>query len=87
MIGALLLPIDMTGKSSVSAVEQKQSDLIEAMQTVAQRMGLYHGMEMWNMGADGGAEMTWTMVLPSEDSISQSTDQLARQIIAMAQNG
>ncbi len=86
MIGALLLPFEMTEKSSVSAIGQKQSDLLEAMQTVAQKMGLYRGMEMWGMGADGGAEMTWTMSLPPEDSISQSTDQLARQIIAMAQN-
>ncbi len=85
-VGALVLPSDLIKNNSVMAIGQKQSDLLAACQSVAGRMGVLRTMSIEHYANDGQIEMTWAMILPSENSIDQSTDQLAQQLASLAQS-
>jgi hypothetical protein len=49
-------------------------------------MGVFRdGTNIWHYANDGEIEMTWTMVLPPEHSIDDSTAALAEQLNTLAQ--
>jgi len=94
VIGALILPSSMVKNDSVFAVEKKeraiekkQSDLLAACQNVAKRMGVFRdSTNIWHYANDGEIEMTWTMILPPEKSIDESTLKLAQQVNSLVQS-
>lgn len=69
------------------AIGRKQSDLLAACLAVSNRMGVFRTMMIEHyMPNDGEIEMTWTMILPPENSITDSTLNKAQQINSLAQN-
>ena len=93
MIGALMLPNGLVRNDLVFAVGQKdraigrkQRDLLAACQTVSNQLGVFRTMMIEHYANDGEVEMTWTMILPPENSIKDSTVNLAQQINSLAQN-
>ena len=65
------------------SIGRKQRDLLAACQKTAQRMGVFRdSTNIWHYSPDHGEVfMTWTMVLPPEESIDSSTEQAAQQIL------
>lgn len=86
--GAAMLPSAILSNIRVfangePAITRKQRDLLAACQQTAQALGVLRGsinITQFSPG-HGPVMMTWTMVLPAEDSITDSMDDLAKQIL------
>jgi hypothetical protein len=68
---------------NVSAVGQKQLDLLLASKALMEKMGILRAMSINEYANDGEVGMDWTVWIPSEDSIDQATDDLARQVLQL----
>jgi len=88
--GALMVPSTMISNNPVGADERterpsigrKQRELLAACQKTAQRMGVFRdSTNITHYALDGEIEMTWTMILPPEKSIDDSTRNKALEIL------
>ena len=95
LTGAVILPSVIVRNNLAFAddrrerpsIGRKQRDLLAACQNVAKRMGVFRdGTNIWHYANDGEIEMTWTMILPPEHSIDDSTAALAEQLNTLAQS-
>jgi len=84
--GAAVLPSVIFSNNRVSAdgptIGPRQRDLLAACKGVAKRMGVFRAStNITHYAPDGQIEMTWTMILPPENTIDDATEQLAQQIL------
>jgi hypothetical protein len=69
--------------TNVSAMGQKQLDLLLASKRLMEKTGILRAFAISQYANNGEVQMDWTVWIPPEEEISSDADNLARQVLQL----
>ena len=75
--------ITTSPRTNVSAMGQKQLDLLLASQRLMEKMGILRALGIAEYANNGQVQMDWTVWIPPEEQISSDADNLALQVLQL----